>query len=95
MLKSGHGGYKFKLFRQSGVESSSTIRFIAVVIATATSRDGDDFFCGDVPNVLVLGRARDDKRRREEGWNMLGYILICYEREKQTITDFLFLLLEV
>lgn len=44
MLKAGHSGYKFKIFRQSGVESSSTIRFIAVVIATATSTDGDDFF---------------------------------------------------
>lgn len=44
MLKAGHSGYNFKLFRQCEVESSNTIRFIAGVIATATSRDGDDFF---------------------------------------------------
>ena len=42
-----------------------------MVIATATSRDEDDFFCGDAPNVLVLRRAKDGKRSEEEGWNML------------------------
>lgn len=41
-----------------------------MVIATATSRDGDDFsffllFFGDAPNVLVLMRARDVERREE------------------------------
>lgn len=51
--------------------SSSTIRIIVVVIATATSRDEDDFFCGDAPNVLVLRRAKDGKRSEEKGWNML------------------------
>lgn len=59
------------------IESSSTMRFIAVVIATATSRDGDDsfflfFFSGDASNVLVPMRARDVERREEEGWTVLG-----------------------
>lgn len=47
-----------------------------MVIATATSRDGDDFFCGDAPNVLVLRRATHVKRKEEEVWNMLGCIKI-------------------
>lgn len=46
-----------------------------MVIATATSRDGDDsfflFFSGDASNVLVPMRARDVERR-EEGWTVLG-----------------------
>lgn len=53
------------------------------------------FLCGDAPNVLVLRRAKDVKRREEEGWNMLGYIIICYEREKTNyngLEDFLLLL---
>lgn len=60
------------------IESSSTMRFIAVVIATATSRDGDDsfflffFFSSDASNVLVQMRARDVERREEEGWTVLG-----------------------
>lgn len=41
----GTVGNKIKLFRHSFcVDCSSTVRFIAVVIATAMSRDGDDFF---------------------------------------------------
>lgn len=52
----GTVGNKIKLFRHSFcVDCSSTVRFIAVVIATAMSRDGDDFFffSGDALNVLV------------------------------------------
>lgn len=51
------------------IESSSTMSFIAVVIATAMRRDGDDsfflFFSGDASNVLVPMRVRDVERREE------------------------------
>lgn len=75
--RTGHSEQKNILYRHSFcVERSSTVTFIAVVIATAMSGDGDDifFFCGgggDALNVLVQMREKESerwKRIQGEGW---------------------------